>query len=315
MAVTRRAILAGGVVAGAALTAQPGPMEPAAGLREELECFLGLVAVSRIGAGTIRAALAASAAALGAARRRRLEQHAADNGVSPQDFLAYALMDGLPLPRELLTHFLPRGIAFAVSRRTGQSAMVGAAFLPTSAPLLWRQGEGYSGLAAGSRPGMHLGVNQGLALATLCGPSAVLAAPGVPAPLAAEFVLQTARSPEAALPVLAELAAPRPGLHIICDMVTGCVHAVPAGDANQAGALATGVDPAPILVGSAVATAGEEHLDLLQRHLRANLGWLTLKKALAILDQALPGAVRVVLDLDRREGRLESSQASQGLAF
>lgn len=310
MAVTRRAILAGGVAAGAALTGEPTRRDGDSALRQELERFLHLVAGSRADSAGLRAALEASAAALGEDHRQRLEQQAIDHNVSPHDFLAYALMDGLPLPRALLAHYLPRGVAFAVPRQEGQGAMLGAAFLPTTAPLHWRQAEGYSGLSGGSRPGLHLGVNQGLAMVSLCGPSAERQSPGVPAPLAAEFVLQTARSPEAALAVLEELAAPRPGLHILCDTVTGVIQAVPIGGADPAAATARA-----FLVGGSLGPAGNENLAVLERHLQANLGWLNLEKALAVLDQALPAAVRIVLDLDGRGGRLESSQASQDLSF
>lgn len=300
---TRRILLAGAVAAAAALTGDPAGATYSVEGRREVEQYLRLSVET--GAGYLGAAVAAARATLGDPLAERLEERAAEYGVSTQDLLSYYLMEALPAPRDLLIHYLPRTLAFTIARRPGQSGMLGAAFLPTTVELTWRQGEGYAGLGSGIRPGLHLGMNQGIAMATLCGPDDTWLGVGVPPALAAEHCLETTRSLQGALETLAEITTPRPCLHLLYDTVTGEI--LPA---SRGGSVIDSSGQEAVLTANSLGPGGEANLALLRRHLEANFGWVTIDKAMDILGRALPGSVRIVLDIDNREGSLLTADGS-----
>jgi len=304
---TRRGLLAAALTAAVAVSGEPASTDAPPAGRGELERYLRLAA--RHGAGRPTSSVALARSALPAALTAQLADQAASLGVSGDDFLAYALLEAQPLPRDLLLHYLPRAVAFVAPRLPGQPGLLGAALLPTTEPLSWQSGDGFGGLAAGLRPGRHIGVNPGLAIATCCGPDAPWLGPGIPPALAAQYCLQTTRSLEAGRTVLESLPSPRPCLHLLYDIVSGEARALPQGGLSAYEA------SSPILVASSLGAGGEANVALLSGHLDANLGWLSTDKAMDILGSALPGSVCLVLDLDNRQGQLVTGNERQPLAL
>jgi len=296
---TRRAVLLGGLALAVAASGSPSAPSGGSAAREELARYLYLESRDHASKRRVRSALVTALRALPLSLQERLRAEATEQQVSESDFLRYALVEGLPVALPLLEHYLPRALAFVVPRQPYQPGLLGAAFLPTTAPMHWRSLGLHSGLGCGIRPGLHLGANQGLAAVTLCGPYEGWVAPGVPPALVAQQYLEATRSPEAALVVLERFPSPRPSVHLLYDCVTGSATKVDCRPAAQP----TAVTAAAVVIDSCGAM-GEANRRHLQVGLEANLGWLTVAKALALLAEALPGSVRVVLDLDERTGTI-----------
>jgi hypothetical protein len=305
----RRALLAGAALTLAA-TAAGGPACPRGSTqaRDEVEQFLHLLAEEDAAPHLLRPALDSVTSALPEQVRQRLAVAAGQVCISEGDFLSYSLLEGLPFSARLLSHYVPRCLAFCVPGGPGQNGLLGAGMLPALLPPSWRPSSGHKGLGFGLRPGLYLGANPGLAVATLLDPGAEWLGPGIPPAAAGEYCLETARSPEAALKVLAELRPARSSRYLLCDPVAGGAMLVEVG-------LRPKVAPVeePFMVVSSAGPSAEPNAERLRAGLAANVGWITADKGLNLLRAALPGGFYVVLDLDAREGLLEQDGNRQSV--
>lgn len=275
-----------------------------------MEQFLHLLSEEDAAPHLLRPALQSAMEALPAVVRERLTAAAAEVCLSQGDFLTYSLLEGLPFSFRLLAGYVPRALAFLVRRSEGQNGLLGMALLPTLVRPQWRSRGLYHGLGLGVRPGLHLGVNQGLAAAVLMAPGSQWLNPGVPPGVALEFCLEIARSPEAALALLADLRPARSSQHLLYDPVQGSAMLVEVGLRPRV----TDVSE-PFLVLSSAGPAAEPNEECLRTGLQANQGWLTPDKGLALLHRALPGSFGTVLDLDGREGLLDDGESRQAVRF
>ncbi len=298
----RRTILGAGVLALATLAAgQAGTPAPVSDVSRELESFLRLLAGERGVPRPLSPVLAALGDALPPAILEEIRRIAAEAAVSPDDYLAYCLAESLPISRRLLSHYVPLTAVFAVARRPRQSALLGAAFLPTAAASQWREGKPVRGLGLGTRPGLCLGGSGSLAVAGIMAPRAEFLGPGLPPPIITRAILDADRSLDGVLDTLQRMLSARPCYQVVCDLVEGSVAVVETGAETRVDFPETGV----VVLGPRE-TGAEVNVEHLRQGVEANLGWLTAEKGMGFLREAVPGATYVVLDLDGRRGLMES---------
>lgn len=307
----RRALLAGALVAlgsggSRGFADRPVPELP---LQWELERFLALLANEGLPPHKLRLALAAAERYLPASILAECARRATEAGVGEADFLAYNLVEALPVSVDLLSCYLPRVLAFALARQGRQHGLVGTALLPVLGGLGWEEGVGCSGLAGGARLGWHLGANAGLLVVCLAEAGAAWLGAGAPPTLMARLALQYARSRQGALDQLGRVAASRACRFLLYDCVYGRATMAEVGRSWR-----VWEPSAPVAV-VAAPYALPAPSGVLRESLEANLGWLTAEKAVALLAESLPGSTLVVLDADERRGLLAGGAAVQEIGW
>jgi hypothetical protein len=310
--VARRSFLAGAAL----LLANQGTQVPTCRapaddpFRQEVGRFLAAMGSNDAPPYEVRPALAALRANLPAALLDQVEAAARASCLSPDDWLTYNALEALPLAPDLLSLYLPRGLAFVVRRQPGQGGLLGAAFLATAEPLRWLSDQGFSSLRCGSSLGAYIGVNSGLAMVTLAAPSAGWLGPGMPSGLACRLLLEQARSTTGALRLLSDLRPARPCRHVLYDPVEGTGQMIEIERSSRLLPLS-----APVHVLATPEESASDNATRLDEALRANLGWLRSTKALSLLQGAMPGATCLVLDAEERLCLLADGSETRAIGY
>ena len=264
-------------------------------LRQEVTRFLTALGQDGTSPFRLRPVLASLQRGLPPALLAEAQAAADASCVSPDDCLAYNTVEALPVSGELVSLYLPRGVAFLMRRQARQGALLGAAFLKASEPWRWEVAQGWAGLHCGNALGVYVGVNNGLALLSLPAPAGQWLGPGVPAGLAGRLLLEQAGSMEIAQALLESLQPCRACRCMLYDTVEGTGQLYSTSASWQGEAVK---EPVNVL-----ATPGEDasaNVKRLSAALQANLGWLSADKAIGLLERALPGATCLALDLEER---------------
>ncbi len=277
-------------------------------LRRAFERFLPLLGQAELSLPLLQAALQESFGCLPPSLREEIVAQAGAAGVSWQVAAAYNLAEALPLSARTLQQCLPRAIGFCLPRKDWQNGILALAFLPLAEEPTWREEGLLSGLAVGRRMGFHLAINGSLAALCLALEPARWLGPGVPGPAIIREALRIGRTLGDALAIARSLPPARLTACTFYDCVEGVGQVLLTGEAPSL------EEPGRALLVQGVQGA-EPNLAWLRRAVEANDGWLTARKAVQLLQQALPGACAVAIDADARVGLLAGHRGVQELIF
>jgi len=305
---SRRTFLAVAAIVAGSFAAQPRVCQVAANddLRGEMQRFLGQLSAEGTPAYVLHPALAAAVASLQPRQLHAIRSRAEAGCVAANDYLAYNLVEALPVSPHLLALNMPEVVAFVVPATEQQHAIASVALRSPGPVARWVEGEPASGLVLGSRLGFHMGANNTLVGVVVSSWREPRLGPGVPGTMALRTCLEDGRSPAGALASLRQAPAPRRRTFLIYDSVTGTATLV-----TQDTELRASPVTSDVVVLASDEEGAAENTRSLRASIEANLGWLSGPKAMRLLQLAVPGWTYLVLDIDERKGIITSLDGQQ----